>query len=129
MLYRYLLMVFMIRIIVIQLLFYWLYVYHSKENNYWRTREVNQRGVECETIKIHRRNLGYIPKSTRHPSFLTWSRSHSYRKAIGTQDWVKNYSGNTNRCRQEHVRDQRQKLDQKSVYGLPVIHWTLYRCV
>jgi hypothetical protein len=40
-------------------------------------------GGEWEPIKIPRRNLAYIPKSTRRPSLLTLPRPHSYSEAIG----------------------------------------------
>jgi hypothetical protein len=36
-------------------------------------------GGEWEPIKIHRGNLTYIPKLTRHPSLLPRSRPPSYR--------------------------------------------------
>jgi hypothetical protein len=53
-------------------------------------------GGEWEPIKIPRRNLAYIPKSTRRPSLLTRPRPHSYSKAIGLQNWVRNRSGTLN---------------------------------
>jgi hypothetical protein len=39
-------------------------------------------GGECESIKIPRWNLTYIPKSTRRGSLLTPSRPHSYQEDI-----------------------------------------------
>jgi hypothetical protein len=74
-----------------------------------RTGEGDQRGGgEWEPIKIPRTNLAYIPKMTRHPSLLTRLRPHSYRKAVGPQNQVRNH-GNTaednNQCKPRHVRD------------------------
>jgi hypothetical protein len=73
-------------------------------------------GGEWEPIKIPRGNLVYIPNRTRRPSLLTQPRPHSYRKAIGPQNWVRNRSGNTNRCQQDHVLDRQQKSDRRTVY-------------
>jgi hypothetical protein len=60
-------------------------------------------GGEWEPIKIPRRNLAYIPKSTRRPSLLTRPRPHSYNKAIGLQNRVRDRSGNTKQCKQDHM--------------------------
>jgi hypothetical protein len=46
-------------------------------------------GLKWESIKIPQWNLGYIPKSIRHVSWLTRSRSHSYRQAIVLQNRVR----------------------------------------
>jgi hypothetical protein len=40
--------------------------------------------------------LVYIPKSIRRPSLLTWPRQHSYSKAIGLRNWVRDRSGTLN---------------------------------
>jgi hypothetical protein len=76
------------------------------------------RGGEWKPIKISRWNSAYIPKSTQRPSLLTQPRPHRYSKAIGLQNRVTNRSGNTKQCRQEHVRDRRQKSDQRVIYIL-----------
>jgi hypothetical protein len=72
---------------------------------YVKDRTRRPEGGEWESIKIPRGNSTYILKLTRHPSLLTRPRLHSYRKAIGPQNRVKNYNGNMNCCWQEHVRD------------------------
>jgi hypothetical protein len=56
------------------------------------------RGGEWELIKIPRRNLAYIPKSTRHPFLLTRQRPHSYSEAIDLENRVRNHSGDTKQC-------------------------------
>jgi hypothetical protein len=56
------------------------------------------KGDEWEPIKIPRRNLAYILKSTRRPSLLTRSRPHNYTKAIGLQNRVREHNGNIKRC-------------------------------
>jgi hypothetical protein len=65
-------------------------------------------GGEWEPIKIHRRNSPYILKSTRHPSLLTRPRPHSYKKAIGHRNRVRNYENTAkddNQYKQSQVRD------------------------
>jgi hypothetical protein len=52
------------------------------------------RGGEWEPNKIPRRNLTYIPKSTRCTSLLARPRPPSYRLAIGPQNHARNHSGN-----------------------------------
>jgi hypothetical protein len=43
---------------------------------------------ECESIKILRENLAYIPKQTRRASLPTRSKPYSYRKTIGPQNRI-----------------------------------------
>jgi hypothetical protein len=75
----------------------------------WRRRP--EGGGEWESIKIPRRNLAYVPKSGQRPSLLTRSRPHSYSKAIGPQNQVRNHSGNTNGCSQDPDKiDNRNQL-------------------
>jgi hypothetical protein len=87
----------------------------------WRIGEGIQRGGEWEPIKISHRNLTYIPSQTRRPSLLTRPGPHSYRTAIDHRNRVRNRSGNTNQCQQEHMWDQWQKSDQRTLYILTVI--------
>jgi hypothetical protein len=47
------------------------------------------RGGECEPIKIPRRNLAYVSKSTRCTSLLTRSRLRSYRQATSPRNRVR----------------------------------------
>jgi hypothetical protein len=47
-------------------------------------------GDEWEPIKISRRNLAYVPNKSQQTSLLTRSRPHSYSKAIGPQNRVRN---------------------------------------
>jgi hypothetical protein len=97
--------------------------------SFWRTGEGDQRGGEWETIKILQRNLAYITKIWC-PDLLTRPRQHSYRKAIDPRNRVRNHSGNTNWCRQEHVQDWRQKLNQNLVHVLTGISLnTLWACL
>jgi hypothetical protein len=56
------------------------------------------RGGEWKTIKIPRRNLAYISKLTRHVSISTQPRPHSYSKAIGLWNRVRDHSRNTKQC-------------------------------
>jgi hypothetical protein len=96
-------------------------IINIRESNEWLTEgpyKVTRRGVEWEPFKIPQGNSDYIPKSTRHPFLLTRPRSHRYKKAIDPRNWVRNHSGNTNRCWQEHVQDWWQKLDRRTVYIL-----------
>jgi hypothetical protein len=79
------------------------------------------RGGEWESIKIPEGNSAYIPKLTLCPSLLTRPRLHNYREAIGPQNRVRNHSRNMKQCQQEHVRDRRQKTDQRSVHVLTCI--------
>jgi hypothetical protein len=46
--------------------------------------------------KIPLWNLAYIPKSIRRPCLLTRSRPHSYSKAIGLRNWVRDRSRTLN---------------------------------
>jgi hypothetical protein len=66
-------------------------------------------------------NLTYIPKSTGRSSLLTRPRPHIYSKAIGFQNWIRDRSGNTKQCYQDHVRDRRLKADRRIVYILTII--------
>jgi hypothetical protein len=80
-------------------------VFHTGPPELLKNRRRRLEGGEWQPIKISRRNLTYIPESTRCPSLLTWSRPPSYKQAIGSQNRARNYSGNINRCRQEHVQN------------------------
>jgi hypothetical protein len=64
----------------------------------WRTGESDQRGGEWEPIKIPHRNLAYIPKSTRDPSFLTLPRLISYGQAINLRKRTRINTGNPEWC-------------------------------
>jgi hypothetical protein len=55
-------------------------------------------GGEWKLIKISHRNLAYISKPIRRPSLLTRLRPHSYNKAIGLQNQVRDRSGNMKQC-------------------------------
>jgi hypothetical protein len=90
-------------------------------NCLWRTGEGDQRGVNESQSKFLVGNLACILKSIWRSSLLTRLRPHRYREAIGSQNWVRNRSGNTNRCCQEHVWDWWQKSDQKSIQVILVI--------
>jgi hypothetical protein len=94
------------------------------------TGEGDQRWGEWESIKIPQGNMACIPNQTRHTSFLTRPKSHSYRKAIGHQNQVRNCSGNTNWYWQEHVWVWWQKSNKKSVHILTDISLnTLWTCL
>jgi hypothetical protein len=84
----------------------------------WRTREDEQMGGEWEPIKIHHRNLAYIPKSTRHPSLLTRSGPHSHWITISPRNLVRNHSENTRLYWQGPEQDWRWKSDRKTIYTL-----------
>jgi hypothetical protein len=97
---------------------------------FWRIGEGDQREW-MRANKNSSRNMAYIPKSTRRPSVLTWPRPHSYSKAIGLQNRVRNRNGNMKQCQQDHVRDWWQKSDRRIVYILTCISpntwWTRSR--
>jgi hypothetical protein len=96
----------------------------------WETEGLEKatRGGEWESIKITHRNLAYIPNRTWCSSLLTRPRPHSYSKTIGPRNWVRNRSENMNRCQQDHMRDQRQKLDWRTFYIFTDISLTLGGC-
>jgi hypothetical protein len=65
-------------------------------------------GGEWEPIKIPRGNSAYLPKSTQRASLLTRQSLHSYRKAIGHRNRVRQpgiTAEDNTRCKQSHVRD------------------------
>jgi hypothetical protein len=58
----------------------------------WRTGEGDQRGGWWMGANQNSsRNLAYVPKSIRNPSFLTRSRPSSYKQAIGLWNWARNW--------------------------------------
>jgi hypothetical protein len=79
------------------------------------------RGVEWESIKIPRRNSGYILKSTQHPSLLTRVRPHNYRKAIGPQNRIRNHENtaeDNNRYKSRHCETTTVKSELKESSSL-----------
>jgi hypothetical protein len=88
--------------------------------------EKTTRGGEWETIKIPHENLAYVPNLTQRASFLTRLRPHSYRKAIGPQNQVRqprNTVEDNTRCKQGHVRDY-GKQKQTTSNSSPFVHFT-----
>jgi hypothetical protein len=63
-----------------------------------KDRRRRPEGGEWEPIKIPHGNSAYIPKSTRRPCLLSRPRLHSYRKAIGLRNRIRDHNGNTKRC-------------------------------
>jgi hypothetical protein len=49
----------------------------------------DREGGELESIKIPRGNLAYVPNLTWRASLLAQPIPHSYRRAIGPQNWVR----------------------------------------
>jgi hypothetical protein len=89
----------------------------------WRTGEGDQRGGgEWESIKIPLRNLAYIPNSTRRPSLLTRSRPHSYSKAVGLRNRVRNSNENTTRCRKNTCEVDGKNQVEKQFISLQAFH-------
>jgi hypothetical protein len=86
-------------------------------------------GGEWEPIKITHRNLAYIPNRTQCPSLLTRLGPHNYRITIGPRNRVRNRSGNTNQCQQEHMQGKgNQNQINKQLKTLCTFHETPSVC-
>jgi hypothetical protein len=101
-----------------------------KDQRWWP----DEGGFEWESIKIPCGNLAYVPKATRCTSCLTQTRTHSYWKAIGPRNLVRQ-----RKSQQKHksvqvkpqARLQHSKSDQLTnhchIYISPNTLWTCQR--